>query len=116
MLEAGAKDKLTKAEISRLKKLFIGADANKLSMSKSLIETAAFLSVSLLELQDEINEQGYTDGYKNGENQFGTKQNEYVKTHIAMTKNLTTIIKNLSDMLPTAIRKESKLDALRRGE
>lgn len=108
------KEQRIKAEKSRLKGIFRELDANQRKIVLQLIDTAAFLSVSLVELQDKINEEGYTEKYKNGQNQFGVKQSEAVKTHIAMTKNLTAIIKQLSDLCPPERKKESRLAALMR--
>ena len=51
--------------------------------------------------------------YQNGENQKGTKQSDAVKTHIAMTKNLSTIIKQLTELVPPEKKEKSKLALLR---
>ena len=91
------KDQKIKREISRLKRVF----------------NAAFMAVSLEELQEIINEEGYVVEYQNGENQHGTKQSDAVKTHIAMTKNHASIIKQLTDLVPPEKKKESRLQALR---
>ena len=80
---------------SRLKRIFKDLDKNKLQTVESLIKNAAFMAVSLEELQEIINEEGYTVEYQNGANQSGTKQSDAVKTHIAMTKNHAAIIKQL---------------------
>ena len=108
------KEQLIKAEKARLKSIFKELDEIQRKIVMQLIDTAAFLSVSLVELQDKINKDGYTETYMNGQNQFGVKQSEAVKTHIAMTKNLTTIIKQLSDLCPPERKKESRLAALMR--
>jgi polyphosphate kinase len=110
------KEEKIKKEISRLKKNFRSLDGNKLRIVSSLIERAAFLSVSLSELEEIINTTGYTEEYQNGENQNGVKQSESVKIHISMTKNLATIIGQLARLCPPEERKESKLLALMRGE
>ena len=57
---------------------------------------AAFMAVSLEELQEIINEEGYTVEYQNGANQSGTKQSDAVKTHIAMTKEKMIYMKPLT--------------------
>ena len=88
-------------------------DKNKLQTVESLIKNAAFMAVSLEELQEIINDEGYVVEYQNGENQKGTKQSDAVKTHIAMTKNHAAIIKQLTDLVPPEKKKESKLQALR---
>lgn len=107
------KDQKIKKEIARLKKVFRDLDKNKLQTVESLIRNAAFMAVSLEELQEIINVEGYTEEYKNGANQSGRKQSEAVKTHIAMTKNHATIMKQLADLTPPVKAKESKLQALR---
>ena len=80
---------------------------------ESLLRNAAFMAVSLEELQEIINAEGYVVEYQNGENQKGTKQSDAVKTHIAMTKNHAAIIKQLTDLVPPEKKKESNLQALR---
>ena len=93
--------------------VFRDLDKNKLQTVESLIKNAAFMAVSLEELQEIINEEGYTVEYQNGANQSGTKQSDAVKTHIAMTKNHAAIIKQLCDLVPPEKKKESRLQALR---
>lgn len=107
------KDQKIKREITRLKLVFKDLDKNKLQTVDSLIKNAAFMAVSLEELQAIINEEGYVVEYQNGENQKGTKQSDAVKMHVAMTKNHTAIIKQLADLAPPEKKKESKLQALR---
>jgi len=108
------KEEKIKREIKRLNKIFECLDQNKAATLQTLIHTAAFIAVSLDELQEIINEQGYTEEYKNGANQYGVKQSSAVETHIQMTRNQTTIIKQLVDLAPAEKRKDSKLEALRR--
>ena len=105
------KEQKIKKEIARLKRVF--KDLDKLQTVESLIKNAAFMAVSLEELQEIINAEGYVVEYQNGENQKGTKQSDAVKTHIAMTKNHAAIIKQLTDLVPPEKKKESKLQALR---
>jgi len=107
------KEQKIRKEIARLHRVFKDLDGNKLQTVESLIRNAAFMAVSLEELQEIINEEGYIVEYQNGENQYGTKQSDAVKTHIAMTKNHAAIIKQLSDLVPPEKKKDSKLQALR---
>ena len=102
------KEEKIKREFSRLKRIFKDLDKNKLQTVESLIKNAAFMAVSLEELQEIINEEGYTVEYQNGAN-----QSDAVKTHIAMTKNHAAIIKQLCDLVPPEKKKESRLQALR---
>ena len=107
------KEQKIKREITRLKRVFKDLDKNKLQTVESLIRNAAFMAVSLEELQEIINVESYTEEYQNGANQSGRKQSEAVKTHIAMTKNHAAIMKQLADLAPPVKKKESKLQALR---
>lgn len=112
------KKDLTKAErirkeLGRLRKVFKNLDRNQLKVVQPLIETAAFLAVSLAELEETINAEGYIEEYRNGKNQSGKKQSASVVTHIAMTKNLTAIINKLCDLVPPEEKEQSRLAAFR---
>ena len=108
------KQKKIKQEIARLNRVFKQLDKNKLATVRSLIRTAAFIAITLDELQETINKNGYTEEYQNGANQRGVKQSAAVETHISMTRNQISIINKLCELAPKEIRKESKLEALRR--
>lgn len=108
-----SKDAKVRKEVIRLKKVFKDLDKNMLYTVISLIQNAAFMSITLEELQDTINENGCISEYQNGENQFGTKKSPEIDIHIAMTRNHAAIIKQLSDLVPPEKKKDSKLQALR---
>lgn len=107
------KEQRIKKEESRLRRVFADLDKNKRKVVEPLIKTCAFMTVSLSELEEIINENGYTVEYQNGANQSGTKQSDEVKTHLAMTKNLTTAISKLAELAPAEKKKKSRLQALR---
>lgn len=110
--ELTKEQKIHKEEL-RLKKVFKNLDKNKLQTVQSLIRNAAFMAVSLEELQEIINAEGYIVEYQNGANQSGTKQSDAVKTHIAMTKNHASVIKQLCELVPPEEKRQSRLQALR---
>lgn len=87
-------------ERKRLEKLFIALPANKFELAKELIKNASFMSVTLQDLSDVINEKGIKEKYKNGENQYGYKDSTENKTYDKMIKNYLATIKQLNDMLP----------------
>lgn len=107
------KQQKVKTEITRLRGVFKELDANKKKTVESLIKNAAFMAICLEELQEDINKNGYTEEYQNGANQWGTKQSEAVKTHIAMTRNHASIIKTLADLAPPVRAKKSALETLK---
>ena len=107
------KEQRIKSEKTRLKGIFKDLDENKKKLVTPLIEKAAFMSIELDELQNVIEETGWTSEYKNGENQYGTKKSPEAETYIALSKNYAAIIKQLTELVPAAKRKQSKLAALR---
>ncbi len=98
-------------EKKRLMDIFSGLDENKLRTCYALIDRAAFITVNLEDLEEELNEMGWTESYTNGQNQEGIKQAAAAGVHISLTKNLNTIMKQLLELVPTA-QKASRLDAL----
>ncbi len=96
------RNKKTKSELRRLSKLFGDLDDSTRGIVKPLIENAAFMSVSLDELQNIIREKGFSETYQNGENQFGTKKTVEVDIYNTMIKNYASVIKQLCDLSPTA--------------
>ncbi len=108
-----SKDKKIKSEVSRLKKIFKNLDENKKKILEPIIESTAFLRVSMGELSEIINSEGYTEEYINGKNQSGIKKSAEVDIYTQMSKNLTANIKLLCDNSPPEDRKESRLAALR---
>ena len=106
------KEEKIKKEIARIKRALRDLDKNKLSVVEPLIKSVAFMAVSIQELEETINENGYIVEYQNGQNQFGTKQSDEVKTLLAMQKNLTAAIKALVDIAPKTKSKKSRLSEL----
>ncbi|MCL2248665.1 MAG: hypothetical protein FWC13_05300 [Oscillospiraceae bacterium] len=114
-------DKIKK-EKARLTKIFKGnekepgIDENKLNTVKTLIDNAAFMTVTLEELQEQINESGVSEDYKNGANQWGRKQTPEVEVYISMTRNMTTIIKELANLAPQKMKKNNEIIELMRAK
>lgn len=108
------KSKLIKKETKRLEKIFKDLEPNKLKTVDALISRAAFITVSLQELEEQLNAEGWVEEYQNGRNQCGLKKSAAAEVHISLTKNLSTIMKQLIDLVPPAQKKESGLQALMR--
>lgn len=94
------KEKRIKKEITKLKKIYKDCDENHTKFATSLIENAAFMIVTLEDLREEINENGCTSEYQNGENQWGKKKSPEVETYNTMQKNHAALMKQLTDMIP----------------
>ena len=110
MAKANIKTRIRK-EKERLGEIFKDLDENKLKTCRALIDRAAFITVSLEDLEEQLNETGWVEEYQNGENQSGMKKAAAADVHISLTKNLNAIIKQLLDMVPPA-QKESRLSEM----
>lgn len=111
-MEKKSKESRIKAEKRRLLKLFDGADLNKLRLAQSLIDRAAYITVTLQDLEDDLAQNGWTEEYQNGQSQNGVKRSASADVHISLTKNLSTIMKQLMDLVPPAKAGKSKLQEL----
>lgn len=98
------KKKRIKAEIERLKQYFLEADANKRAIVEPLIENAAFMRITLEEMQEIINRDGTVDSYTNGKHQGGTKASAAVQGYNSLVKNYAAVIKTLLGLVPLAPR------------
>lgn len=98
-------------EKNRLLDIFADLDKNKLNTCAALIDRAAFITISLEDLEEQLNKTGWVEQYQNGENQMGMKKAAAADVHISLTKNLNAIFKLLLDLVPPA-KRESKLQAM----
>ena len=94
------KEERISEELDRLYQRFEDIDANKKVVLVPLIQNAAFMKVSLEDLQEIINRDGVTETYQNGANQYGVKQSAAVQSYNALIKNYAAVIKQLSGYVP----------------
>ena len=109
-------DELTKEqkidkEEKKLLKLYKNLPKTKQTLVKPLIQNAAFMAVTLRELQEAINENGCVEEYQHGKNQSGKKATTEAQTYNSMIKNYTAIIDKLDKLLPPE-KAKSRLQAL----
>ena len=104
------KTKQIKKEISRLNRLFKGIDENKKNLVKTTIEDVAFMTVTMRDLREVIVRKGTTCTYKNGENQYGTKQSPDAQLYLQLSQKQTQAMKILTDCLPKAQKEIMKED------
>lgn len=97
-------------EESRLKKLYAKIGKNKRATIEGLIQRAAFMRISLAELEADINKNGLTESFAQGD------QIPYVRTRPAavlyntMNTGYQKIIKQLTDLLPEETASREKDD------
>lgn len=106
-----SKEKRIKTEYDRMKALFSAMPENELRFCDPLLQNAAFMKVTLEDLQQAINENGVTDSYQNGANQSGTKASADLQAYNSLAKVYNALMDKLSAKLPKEVRK-SKLAAM----
>ena len=93
-------DKRIVAEYKRLLAQFDELPDKHLAFAQKLISRAAFLAVTIDDLEAEIVKNGYTEEYQNGANQRGVKKSPAAELHVTYSKNLFAVMKQLADLLP----------------
>lgn len=93
------KEQRIQKEYNRLMDLFSKAPAGQLRLALPLIQNAAFMKVTLEDLQAAINAEGVTEVYQNGANQRGMKQSATLQGYNSLIKNYATVQKQLSQLL-----------------
>ena len=89
-----------KKEVSRLKRLFSKIDPQKKKLVFATIDDVAFMTITMQDLRESIIREGTTVEYKNGENQYGTKQSPDAQLYLQMSQKQTAAMKILIDCLP----------------
>ena len=83
------KQKRVKKEVARLKRLFKEIDENKKKLVLATIDDVAFMSITMQDLRENIIRDGTTAEYKNGENQYGTKQSPDAQLYLQFSQKQT---------------------------
>ena len=107
MFEKMEKEKLIKAEINRLKRIYKKIGSDRMNLAIGAIQRAAFLRVSLQELEDDLNERGYTEKFQQGNQEPYDRKRPNAETYKAFYDSYLKTIKQLTDMLP---KEEQKPD------
>ena len=90
-----------KKQITAFKKLFKPLlDSNTYTIAEGLISNAAFMSVTLNKLQQDIAVNGVSEVYQNGSNQSGIKESTSIKVYNNMIRSYTSVVKNLISLVP----------------
>ena len=87
-------------ELKRISVFYEDAEEDRRAVIGPLLQNAAFMRVTLEDLQELINSEGVVDQYKNGEHQYGYKQSAALQSYNALIKNYTSVTKSLTQYLP----------------
>ena len=104
------KVKRIKKEKSRLRRTLKEVDESKKKAVESAIDDVAFMAVTMEDLRENIIRDGTTVEYKNGENQFGTKQSPDAQLYLQFSQKHTQAMKILLDCMPKTEKPVKKDD------
>jgi hypothetical protein len=93
-------EKQIKAEIKRLAKIFANIDEDKRDLCEQLVQNAAFMAVSLRDLQEQIKIDGWVEDYQNGANQKGRKTGSAAVLYTKLINNYRQTVGDLCKLLP----------------
>ena len=87
-------------ELKKLKLIAENLPEDKRKVTEGLIADAAFMSEQLEILRKHIAENGWSEEYQNGANQFGRKSSVEADAYVKVQKSYASVIKQLTDLLP----------------
>lgn len=105
------KQKIIKAEIAKLKKLFADLPVNKVKAAEGLIQEAAFMKATLGEARGMIDESGILDWFEQGPNAY-YREHPATKVYNTMIQRYATVCKQLFDMVPDGDKNKDAADEL----
>lgn len=97
------RDKKIKKELRKLRRITRELPDDQRKLCQTLIENLAYTSVQLEELKEIIKRDGYFDIYKNGKNQWGTKQSAASSVYNNTLKIYNTTLKQFRELVPETI-------------
>ena len=83
--------------------LFKNIDKRKRNVVQGLIERAAFMRVSLSDLEEDINENGFVEQFSQGNQEPYERKRPAADQYNTMSTNYSKVIKQLSDLLPKEV-------------
>ena len=106
--ELSTKEKRIKKELAKYKRVLKNLEKDKKKIAENLMQNAAFMAVTLEDLQVIINEEGCVEEYQNGANQSGKKESTASQAYNKIIKNYMAALKQMCDLMP---QEEPKDDA-----
>lgn len=100
MSENKALSKRIAAEERRLTRIFKDIDEKRKATTRGLIQRAAFMRVSLEDLEEDLNRSGFTEWFSQGEQEPYQRERPAAKIYNTMNVSYQKIVRQLTDLLP----------------
>ena len=94
------KEERINTEQERLLSIFSTLDENELQVAEGLIRQASFMLIILEDLQKAIDQNGSVGEYKNGKDQFGTKQSAELQAYNQTLRSYNAVVTKLLKIVP----------------
>lgn len=106
----GPRKELIAKETARLTRLFSKIDPKKKNAVKGLIERAAFMRVHLAEMETDLDQNGFTEWFSQGDQEPYQRRRPMADLYNTTNSNYQKIIKQLTDLLPKDVPKQETKD------
>lgn len=106
------KEKKIKSELNRLNKLFKEFPKEKKDILAGLLNEAAFIRVTLIELREDILGNGVMEVFRQGDSEYD-RERPIVKSYNTYMKTYHATMKLILDQLPKEIQKEEESELMK---
>lgn len=113
MKEKNTKDARISAEEARLRAVYSELDSQKKIVAEGLIQRAAYYRVTLEDFEKDLDENGYTEQFRQGKEQDPyDRKRPVADMYTSMSALYQKCIKQLTDLLPKENVKQESVDEL----
>lgn len=106
------KEKKIKTELNRLNKLFKDFPKVKKDALSGLLNEAAFLRVSIVEVKEDIISNGHMEVFRQGDYEYD-RERPVVKTYNTYVKTYQSTMKLILDQLPKEVKNEEESELMK---
>ena len=100
MAEQTSLEERIQEEERRLTETFRDLPAKRKAAAQGLVRRAAFMRVSLEDLEEELNTNGFTELFSQGDQEPYLRERPTSKVYCSLNANYQKIIKQLTELLP----------------
>ena len=97
-------------DLAVIRKKIKNLPEDRQAVAGNLLAKVVFMSDQLDSLQETIKQNGWSEKYQNGRNQYGMKRTAEGDVYLSLVKNYTVALKTLNDMLPEDLGEPDELD------
>ena len=93
-------------DFNKIEKALDSLPDSKKQLAKKLLSKAVFMDAELEKLQTILEQKGWVEEYKNGENQYGQKKASEGEVYNTLIKSYNSTMKQLYEMINSVVSTE----------